>query len=201
VGAWAIAACVKPNDSFDEPEGVGSTSVGESASDTSPDTNHETMDETGTSTTTMTTDPTTAEEECSDRYEDNDVEDDPFGLPGLTSPGSAFFEDAMLVQGDADWFHFHGNAVEAGSVRAVVELADVEVCLFAECDEGETLIDGECSEDGDKAMTEGGRIGCCGNGIARFAFNCVENPTAAIVYVRLRTESAACIEYGLEYGI
>ncbi|MCX4244371.1 hypothetical protein [Paraliomyxa miuraensis] len=103
---------------------------------------------------------------------------------------------------DADWYTFHGSAGIAcfgGPSAQVTADADVVLCMYFECDEGNTMV--QCSPPSNPSDSPDGRSGCCGtNGVEVGSVDCgFGNGDSAQVFVRATAVDAACMAYELEY--
>ena len=100
---------------------------------------------------------------------------------------------------DVDWFTFHGLDVFGGVVAPGVEFAgDISVCLYADCDVGETEV--ECSDGSAGSVSEGGLSGCCSSSDFTIDLNCSGTSSDdAQVYLRIDSDSLECEPYSLGF--
>jgi hypothetical protein len=113
---------------------------------------------------------------------------------------------AMMVGGgfdgaESDWFTYHANdgiACFDNPDVSVTSDTDVAVCLYVDCDNGQTNVN--CSGGSQDDMSPDGLDGCCDqNALSLGDFGCGISAKNATIFVRLTSIDAACLPYELSF--
>lgn len=139
-----------------------------------------------------------------DAYEPNASEPAAANLGSLDDcAASSFSVPAVLADGaDTDFFHFQGDDVFGSGCAvnpsvAVSSSADARVCVFVECNEGDTEL--TCPAGTTDAVSPNGRPGCCATGdVPEIDLSCTGfGDDSADVFVRVDQAAEVCTHYGL----
>lgn len=113
---------------------------------------------------------------------------------------------AMMASGgldgaESDWFTFQadgGNFCFSDPRAAVTADADLAVCMFAECDTGDTNVN--CSGGAADLDSPDGAAGCCDQNTVTLDFGCgFMGAGNGTIWVRVTSVEAACIPYELAW--
>lgn len=114
--------------------------------------------------------------------------------------------EAMVVSGgfdgaESDWYSYHANdgiACFDNPDVAVTSDTDVAVCVYVDCDNGQTNVN--CSGGSQDDVSPDGLDGCCDqNAVGLGDFGCGLSPASATIFVRLTSIDAACVPYELSF--
>jgi hypothetical protein len=103
-----------------------------------------------------------------------------------------------------DWYTYAGNdgftCVEQPTAIVVAD-ADLVVCVFLECNQGDVQ-QVECGAESTDSASPDGRPGCCGTNIAFVNdYDCSGfGGKSADVFVSVASADDVCLDYSLEYG-
>lgn len=202
-----------------ETSGSPTSSGGEESSTGNPTTGDDPTGDEPTTGDDPTTGPGTTSDDGPDDGPDDDGPDSGDDCPDAspandTAQGAVAMGDQICNDGpdstqgalagaaDSDWWRWDGiwtcgadaNAVAEARVQADGQL---EVCVFADCINGQT----STTCDGDPLSLPGGFEGCCATDEVRLGVDCSPpNDESARLLVRVEpVDPAACISYELEY--
>jgi hypothetical protein len=142
---------------------------------------------------------------CDEEVDDepNDDEDSAVDLGEVACDVSGDAQ-GTIAAGDVDWFTFHGTQTETctmSSVAIVSADVDLNVCMYFECDMGNTQV--VCPANATSDTTSGGAPGCCRTGNVAFATqSCLGATESDSGTVWLRVDGDAqtqCVDYALAY--
>lgn len=133
--------------------------------------------------------------------EPNDDEASAVELPDVTCGGDAMTQMGAFDGAETDWFVYHAqDAIACFQNPNVVVTSDVDVgvCVFVDCDMGNTSVN--CSGGSDEDTSPDGLDGCCDqNEVGLGDFSCQFNSPNASLYVRIVSLDAACVPYELAF--
>jgi hypothetical protein len=138
--------------------------------------------------------------------EPNDDEASAVALEEAVCGGASDDVDGGIDGAESDWFTFHASApfgcpLDKPGV-AVTADAELSVCIFVTCDEGELVLD--CAGDAEASDSPDGTPGCCAPGaVALSSFGCGgfmgSGPGTGTVWARVTSVEGACTPYTLEW--
>jgi len=140
-----------------------------------------------------------------DAYEPNDTEATAEDLGALNDadPNPLPTVSGVMDTTDADWFFFTGTDAVGGLVDPTVHLTTalgVRICAYYDCVNGTP--DFTCDTGTVPDTSTAGHPGCCtstGNEVS-VSLNCTGTGTDnATVYIRVDSQTAACLPYTIEY--
>jgi hypothetical protein len=133
--------------------------------------------------------------------EPNDDEASAVELPDVTCGQPAMMASGAFDGAETDWFMYHAqDAIACFDSPDVVVTSDVDVgvCVFVECDMGNTNVN--CSGGSDEDTSPDGLEGCCDqNEVGLGDFGCQLNSANATIWVRIVSLDAACVPYELAF--
>lgn len=133
--------------------------------------------------------------------EPNDDEASAVELPDVNCGAPAMMATGGLDGAESDWFVYNADDSIAcfDNPDAVVTAdVDVAVCIFAQCDNGNTGVN--CSGGADDDTSPDGLEGCCDQNAVGFGdLSCSFGPFNGVVYVRVTSIDAACVPYELAF--
>ena len=133
--------------------------------------------------------------------EPNDDEASAVELPDVTCGADTMTTTGAFDGAESDWFQYHaqdGIACFENPDVVVTSDVDVGVCVFVDCDMGDTSVN--CSGGSDEDTSPDGLAGCCGqNEVGLGDFGCQFNQQNATIWVRIISLDAACVPYELAF--
>lgn len=133
--------------------------------------------------------------------EPNDDEASAVALDEVQCGAAAMMAAGAFDGAESDWFSYHANdgiACFENPDVAVTSDTDVAVCLYVDCDNGQTNVN--CSGGSQDDVSPDGLDGCCDqNAVSLGGFDCGISAANATIFVRLTSIDAACVPYELSF--